>query len=133
MQIKIFLVYCLYDKHVFAYFPDGFVQVKEHICSWQYCLLDNRTSSEIEKGQEIGNDTADNNKSYIEFEFEENMISSDNIFNVVLVDSVKALYSPSNAQLIANKVILALPCQNISLKNNFGFLIKLFTKIVTLG
>ena len=42
------------------------------------------------------NDTADNNKSYIEFEFEENMISSDNIFNVVLVDSVKALYSPSN-------------------------------------
>lgn len=59
--------------------------------------MDNRTSSEIEKGQEIGNDTADNNKSYIEFEFEENMISSDNIFNVVLVDSVKALHSPSNA------------------------------------
>ena len=58
--------------------------------------MDNRTSSEIEKGQEIGNDTADNNKSYIEFEVEENMISSDNIFNVVLVDSVKALYSPSN-------------------------------------
>ena len=49
MQKKLFLVYHLYDKHVFGYPPNGFVQVKEHIFSCQYCLLDNLTSYEIEK------------------------------------------------------------------------------------
>ena len=87
---------------MFAYFPDGSIQVKEYLCSCCSCLNGDFISSSIEKGTllppESSNDTIGNVDNLPDSDFKEKILHHDILFDLLIPGSVIVLYSLTNAR-----------------------------------
>ena len=73
---------------MFAYLPDGCIQVKQNLCSCCSCLNGDFISCSIEKGTllppEFSNDTIENVDNLSDSGFEENVLHHDILFCLLI-------------------------------------------------
>ena len=104
-------------KHMFAYFPDGTIQVKENLCSCKDCIEGKFTNCKIEKGVLIGEEQMEDGDNEVnddegntpdedcdndneDFEVNDLIRREESIFSCIIEGSYVAVYSDTNANEI---------------------------------